>query len=119
MKAKTTNQIFKQLTQHINNTLQIQEPETPQVQEPQVPEIAAKTMRKFEALLNLEKIMPADLVVLTPEEKPVFFAYLGRVLLEKKDRALDVFIEQTNPITSYGAKEHIRERNQIKINEAI
>ena len=119
MKAKTTNQIFKQLTQHINNAVQIQEPEAPEVQEPQLPEIAPETMQKFEALLNLEKIMPDDLVVLTPEERKVFFAYLGKVLLEKKDTALDIFIEQTNPITSCGAKEYVRERNQIMINEAV
>ena len=121
MKAKTKLDAFKQLTELLNNSLPSEEMEEDEEEEQQEPalKIAPKTMQKYEALMQLEKITKPDLDILNPEEYATFYKYLNELGRDKKGIDWDVFVEKIEAIVSADVNDDIRESNRLRISDAI
>ena len=119
MKARSSKTALNQLTALLDRKLQTQDPDEREEHETEDLNIPPKLLKRFEALMQLEKITRNDTQGLTPEEKQLFSQYLGELYVEKKDTELDVFLEKIEAINTPETKEDIREKNQLIINNAI
>ena len=107
------------LTGLLNRSLQLQETEKPERQEPEKLKIAQRTLKKFETLMQLEKISKADMAILTAKETTLFYLFLTQEYKDKKDIELDLFTQKTDDIIGANTRNAIHENNHTSINNAI